>query len=55
VIVGGGLSADDEDEVLRHQFLERQRKAANMTATTLRERFARFGVGLRARVVDFHD
>jgi hypothetical protein len=26
-----------------------------MTATMLRERFARFGVGLRARIVDFLD
>jgi hypothetical protein len=37
------------------QFLKRQRKAANMTATMLRERFARFGVGLRARVRDLQD
>jgi len=26
-----------------------------MTTTMLRERFARFGVGLRARIVDFLD
>jgi len=26
-----------------------------MTATMLREAFARFGVGLRARIVDFLD
>jgi hypothetical protein len=30
-----------------------KRKAATMTATELRQRFARFGTGLRARIVDF--
>jgi len=55
VIVAACVRADDVDEVLRHSSSSGNRKAANMTATMLRERFARFGVGLRARVVDFDD
>jgi hypothetical protein len=42
-------------KVLRQRSSSGNRKAANMTATMLRERFARFGVGLRARIVDFLD
>jgi hypothetical protein len=30
-----------------------ERKAANMFVTELRERFSRFGMGLRARLISF--
>ena len=33
--------------------LSGKRKAANMFLTELRERFSRFGIGLRARVIGF--
>ena len=33
--------------------LSGKRKAATMFLTELRERFARFGIGLRARVIGF--
>ena len=33
--------------------LSGKRKAANMFLTELRERFMRFGIGLRARVIGF--
>jgi hypothetical protein len=32
---------------------QRRRKAANMFVTDLRQRFARFGMGLRARIIGF--
>jgi hypothetical protein len=48
VIADGQLSAD-----LVGGSSQRQRKAANMFLTELRERFARFGIGLRARLISF--
>jgi hypothetical protein len=33
--------------------LSGKRKAANMFLTELRERFMRFGIGLRARIISF--
>jgi hypothetical protein len=48
VIAGGEPPAD-----LVCGSSQRQRKAANMFLTELRERFARFGIGLRARLISF--
>jgi hypothetical protein len=48
VIVSGSPASDCESGSFSGK-----RKAANMFLTELRERFARFGVGLRARIISF--
>jgi hypothetical protein len=50
VIAAGPLSADDGPGSSQRQ---NERKAANMFVTELRERFSRFGMGLRARLISF--